>query len=179
MALAFTGHMVDLPTREKPRFPQSMVPKASNAIRREVSQRAGESANITGYASLARGGDILFHEICRELGLRTVVVLPFEPERFLKSSVEGVPDGRWAERFWAIWKATPAQDRHVLGLPENPEAYAICNEKVLALARAYGETHLIALWDGEGGDGPGGTAELVVRARQIGDQPTIINPRQL
>jgi hypothetical protein len=182
LALAFTGHMIDLPGRFPPRFP----PELADAARAEIERRIARQTNglaktgVKGFASLARGGDILFHEICRSLGFETEIVLPFAPDLFVKSSVEGTENGRWPQRFQKIWHETPPARRHVLGLPESSDAYAICNGRVLELARQYGAVQIIALWDGRGGDGPGGTADLIARAkRHSGREPEIIDPKDL
>jgi hypothetical protein len=173
--------MVDLPGRKEPRFPPQLEPRVRQALRErihaEVDHAAGET--VRGYASMARGGDILFHEICRALRLDTTVVLPFPPERFVETSVDGAAAGDWPARFFALWNATPAESRHVLDLPDTTEAYAACNRRILELAADGGRLHLLALWDGAGGDGPGGTADLVGRARAAGDEPTVVDPRAL
>ena len=181
LSLAFAGHMIDLPDRKEPRFPPSLEAAVRAAIALRVhSQRHNRSANdVRGYASLARGGDILLHEVCRAEGLRTVIVLPFAPEQFLRASVEGVPSGDWPARFKSLWEETPSEDKEVMALPVTQEAYALCNIRILDLARAAGHVHLIALWNGEEGDGPGGTADLVRRAEAMGDRPSIIDPRKL
>jgi hypothetical protein len=181
LSLLFTGHMIDLPGRAKPRFPAELEPQARRAIaqRVEIAMECRPKDLITGFASLARGGDILFHEACRARGARTIVVLPFAPARFLKTSVKGAPSGNWQERFNSLWNATAPSDRHELGLPETDEAYAACNQRLLQLARAQGEIHLIALWDGGRSGGPGGTADFVRQVRSAGDKPDIIDPASL
>ena len=182
LSLIFTGHMVDLPGRSPPRFP----PELEDAARREIERRiarhteGGSKSSVKGFASLARGGDILFHEICRSFGFDTVIVLPFAPNLFLKKSVEGADGGNWPQRFQKLWDETLPASRYDLGLPQTDNAYAICNERVLELARQEGAVQLIAFWDGGGGDGPGGTADLVERAkRQSGREPDIIDPKDL
>ena len=70
----------------------------------------------------------------------------------------------------AAARAQPAGDRRRL---------ATCNTRLLELARREGPVHLIALWDGEGGDGPGGTADMVNQAAGSGDRPHIIAPQDL
>jgi hypothetical protein len=182
LSLAFTGHMVDLPGRAPPRFPPEIVVAARFEIERRVARHTeGRSkTSVKGFASLARGGDILFHEICRNFGFDTVIVLPFPPDLFLKTSVEGAEGGDWPQRFQKLWDETPPARRHVLGLPQTDDAYALCNERVLQLAQQNGAVQLIALWDGGGGDGPGGTADLIERAkRQSGREPDIIDPKDL
>jgi hypothetical protein len=182
LSLVFTGHMVDLPGRTPPRFPSELVDAARIEIEIRVARHTeGRSKNsVKGFASLARGGDILFHEICRRSGFDTVIVLPFCVDLFLKTSVEGAEGGDWPKRFQKLWDETPPARRHDLRLPQSDDAYAICNERVLELARREGVVQLIALWDGGGGDGPGGTADLVERAkRQSGREPEIIDPKDL
>ncbi|HLN10389.1 MAG TPA: hypothetical protein VK281_15720 [Xanthobacteraceae bacterium] len=184
IALLFTGHMTDLPGRAEPRFPDSLTDAARARIGAAIDRRVPDPRGPTdglaalGFASAARGGDILFHEECRRRGIDTVIVLPFDPEEFVRRSVDGVPGTDWPGRFRDLWSTTPTGHRHVLGLPVNDEAFALCNARLLDLARQHGRVHLIALWDGKGGDGPGGTADLVSNIR-AGDEPDIIAPRDL
>ena len=68
-SILFTGHMIDKPDRPTPRFPASKEAAAAIAIRaalRKVMVEAG-SDPLVGIAAAACGGDILFHEACREL----------------------------------------------------------------------------------------------------------------
>jgi hypothetical protein len=179
-SLVFTGHMVDLPGRKEPRFPQASVPAARAAIRKKIEDAITQgNTPPVGIASGARGGDILFHEECRARGLKTIIVLPFPPEEFERASVEGVPESDWVERFRRLWLNTPEADREAMGLPQNDEAYALCNTRILDRARALGRFHLIALWDGKGGDGPGGTADLVKQAKAQSDKADIVAPGEL
>jgi hypothetical protein len=182
LSLAFTGHMVDTPGRSPPRFPPECVDAARIEIERRIARQTGgrSKTDVKGFASLARGGDILFHEICRNFGFDTVIVLPFAPDLFLETSVEGACGGDWPQRFHKLWDATPPAQRHCLDLPQSDEVYAVCNERILELARQEGSVQLIALWDGGGGDGPGGTADLAARVkRQSGREPEIVDPKVL
>ena len=179
LSLLFTGHMVDLPSREVPRFPPAIVAAVQGEIATRVAYYVGkrDKGTVKGFASLARGGDILFHEVCRELGIGTVVVLPFAPHQFLTTSVEGAQGGNWQQRFRTIWDATSSDARYVLDLPISDAAYADCNDRLLALASTHGPVQLIAIWDGTGGDGPGGTGHFLARAKQSsGREPDIIDP---
>jgi hypothetical protein len=173
--------MIDKPDRKTPRFPPSLESPARTAISSHIHSfiAASTADDVCGYASLARGGDILFHEVCRTHGLRTVIVLPFAPELFLEKSVEGVPSGNWVPRFKELWEDTPSGDRLVMGLPTTDAAYGLCNTRILELARTADRLHLIALWDGAGGDGRGGTADMVKQAKALDDNPKIIHPEIL
>jgi hypothetical protein len=98
---------------------------------------------------------------------------------FSKHRSKAPKGGDWPQRFQKLWGTPPAR-RYDLGLPQTDDAYAICNERVLQLAHQNGAVQLIALWDGGGGDDPGGTADLVARAkRQSGREPEIIDPKDL
>lgn len=175
IALVFTGHMTDLPDRKEPRFPPALEGAARSAIGAELDRL---KAVAGAFASGARGGDILFHEECRKRGVATTIVLPFAPDAFEQASIAGAK-GDWLPRFRRLWDETPAERRLVLNLPATDDAFAICNTHLLDLARRQGTPHLIALWDGKGGDGPGGTADMVTQAAAGGDRPRIIAPQDL
>jgi hypothetical protein len=185
-SLLFTGHMIDQPDRAEPRFPPALETAARRRIEQAIAPYApgGSHAapSVRGFASGARGGDILFHEECRARGIETAIVIPFEPDAFVASSVafkDGAVDtADWPARFWALWNATPPERRYVLGLSPDDDAYATCNTRLLHLARGHGRVHLIAMWDGKGGDGPGGTADLVAKARTE-DVPDVFSPASL
>lgn len=179
-SLLFTGHMIDKPGRAHPRFPPELARAARRRIRKAITSylESGPERPVLGFASGARGGDILFHEECRAAGLATVIVLPFAPETFIRSSVEltGSDQGHWKRRFHKLWHATPQAMREVMDLPQAKEAYALCNQRLIARARAHGKVHLVALWDGKGGDGPGGAADMVPKAGATLD---IFSPQSL
>ena len=181
VSLLFTGHMIDNPDRPRPRFPAELETAAAARIARAVTPYAPGGtlfSDVRGFASGAQGGDILFHECCRAKDLTTTIVLPFPPEEFVMRSVRGIPSGNWERRFWSLWNSTPNEQREVLHLPVSDDPYSACNIHLLARAREHGRVQLIALWDGEGGDGPGGTADLVRRASKT-SKPDIFSPECL
>jgi len=47
-----------------------------------------------------------------------------------------------------------------------------------ALHRGGRNTTLIALWDGGGGDGPGGTTDMIAQASELGARTIIIDTRK-
>jgi hypothetical protein len=166
-SLLFTGHMIDKPDRPHPRFPPDHEGRARDRISTAIASFTSDCAaqerdpQIIAFASAARGGDILFHEESRRLSLRTVIVLPFSPEQFVKSSVELRPNDQWTSRFWNLWNKTSSEDRRILGLPDTDRSYVECNLRLVQLARSSGHVRLIALWDGEKGDGVGGPASMI------------------
>jgi hypothetical protein len=162
-AIAFTGHMIDLPDRKVQRFPPEGEADAAAAIEKTLRRHATEK--MLGFASAARGGDILFHEAARAMGMQTYIVLPFTPEVFVETSVAGVKSGNWIERFWNLWSSTPMDRRVVLDAALSDEAYVLCNAKILSMASSHGPYRLIALWDGLDDSSAGGTAHMIATAK--------------
>jgi hypothetical protein len=167
----FTGHRIDAPDRAKSRFPNTRAPSAARAIAAAIPDHAR-----TGLCSAANGGDILFLEACATRAIPCHIVLPFAPEEFLRRSVATDAPGDWEARFRRLWSDTPADHHHILTVPEGANPYAACNNALLSLAADLGEPKVIALWDGQTGDGPGGTADLVAKARAKGWPVAVITP---
>jgi hypothetical protein len=182
LALIFTGHMIDLPGRKPPRFPPEMANSAAAAIRRLIiaAQRSA-GGSVVGIASAARGGDILFLDACRDLGIEIRILLPFAKKRFLISSVGKISDEDWNARFEALWRATPKAYRQVLRPRPSQNPYEHCNLRILALAQELaGNTRLIGLWDGrEKLPKPGGTASFIAHVRASGGGFWHIDSRKL
>ena len=169
--VVFTGHRIDAPDRPTPRFPASCAETAAQAI----ADALPENAQI-GLCSAANGGDILFLEACAARAIPCHIILPFPPEEFLRRSVATDALGDWEMRFHRLWSDTPIDHRHILTVPEGTNPYAACNDALLVLADALGAPEVIGLWDGQTGDGPGGTADLVAKARDRGWPVTVIAP---
>jgi hypothetical protein len=168
--LLFTGHLIDAPGRADPRFPPELEVAASEAIASEIAKIVPS----IGIASAARGGDILFHEACRARGIQTMIVLPFPIAEFKKQSVSGLADDRWEKRFHSLLSSAGSQIVKVETL-NSSNVFRACNEAMLNLARASDPTPtLLALWDRQVGDGPGGTAEMVMAVEHLGGRVIVI-----
>jgi hypothetical protein len=175
--LIFTGHRVDAPDRAEPRFPPRLVDAAGRAIGKAIDEFAPPDA----IASASRGGDILFLEACRARNIPTTIVLPFSPDEFELRSVAGVEQGDWVARYRALIATTPPERLIVLELNDEPDPYGACNLAVLRRAQTASSSapFLLALWDGMGGDGLGGSADMVERVRNTGGRVVILNPATL
>jgi tetratricopeptide (TPR) repeat protein len=172
--ILFSGHMIDKPDRPTPRFPASKEPVAAKEIERtldELNASAGDLALCGG----ACGGDLLFAEACLRRGLRLELRLPFDEPEFLRQSVTFAGD-QWRERFYNV-KAHA--NTKVLVMPQelgpSPtriSPYARANLWQLYSAMAWGDEKLrfVCLWDGRGGDGPGGTQHMFEVARSRTDR---------
>jgi hypothetical protein len=187
--LLFTGHMIDSSERAVPRFPASQVDVAKEAIANAVSLEQEISGGIAyGVAGCASGGDILFHQVCESMNIPTRIFLAMPRELYIRESV--APAGpQWVEEFNRLVKSHPVR---VLGdskdlprwLQDKPD-YNIWQRNNLwnlhnALAYAGGENvTLIALWNGASGDGAGGTADMVQKARERGAKTIILDTNKI
>ena len=198
--LIFTGHMIDAEAREAPRFPADREGAARQKIREAVEDEMRSGAGVAyGIAGGASGGDILFHEVCEELGVHTRLYLGVEPALYVNASVRKA-GGDWVERFWRLHERLEAQGavRVLCELTEEPpdkaeylpawlrpkKGYDIWQRTNLwmlhnALAAGGDESvTLIALWDRKPtGDGPGGTSDLVAKVERRGARTVIIDTK--
>jgi len=188
--ILFSGHMMDRPGRNPPRFPPAKLSAAANRIAAELD-RFGAGPDDLGLSQAAAGGDLLFLEACLERGVRCQVLLPFEEGEFLRRSVLPCDLGeQWRDRFLAI-RETLRRQEQVEGMRIMPSAlqpgaeeddpFERCNLWLLDTALGWGAERLrcLTLWDGGGGDGPGGTAHMVDEVRRHSDQVRCIDPHTL
>jgi tetratricopeptide (TPR) repeat protein len=167
--VVFTGHMIDRPGRERPRFPARIEKKVAEQIEKELTRlNAG-----FGFSGAACGSDILFLEAMLKRG-HIHIVLPFAVDEFVKTSVAITDDNRWTERFKRVMQQ--AEDAHVAsGAPSEwgGIVFEYASLLLLGLAQLRSralDTDLVGLtvWDHNPGDGPGGTAETVKSWRKRG-----------
>ena len=174
-ALLFTGHMIDQAGRKHPRFPAWAESRARRAIRDAVTAIAWTQEGMTiALSGAASGGDLLLQECCEELGIATMVLLALPRDEFEAASVAPAGPG-WVRRYHALLERT-APDRlrvmeHGDGLLEGAtdNVWQRANLWMIEMASALApERALLALWDGETGDGPGGTEHFLQVARRGG-----------
>jgi len=101
-------------------------------------------------------------------------VLPFDSEEFVRHSVDIIPDGDWAQRYERICSRASevvlASTSKIRGAGLASE-YA--NLRLLGLASIRAQqlgtdVVLPTVWDGQPGDGPGGTSSMVGHCRELG-----------
>lgn len=185
--LLFSGHMMDAPARAVPRFPAAAEPLAAQAIGRALDALGAGPGDLA-LSQAAAGGDLLFLEACQKRGVRCRVLLPFaEPEFIAQSVLPSANGASWADRYRAATARAevltlpavlgPLQD----GEGKGADPFERCNQWLLDSALAAGGDRLgfVALWNGGGGDGPGGTAHMVDEVRRRNGRVLHLDTREL
>jgi len=194
--ILFTGHMIDAPDRKEPRLPKEKEAEVRVKIKTKITEvldklfdgRAPgqeQLLSIRGIAGGACGGDIIFHEVCKELGIKTEVYLALPHKKFVARSVRHAGND-WVDRFYAL-----DQDHnvpfHIMAASEElpnwlqSEGFQYSfwernNLWILNSAMALGGRNLtlLALWDGKKGDGPGGTQNMIREVEERGAKSIVI-----
>ena len=183
--LLFSGHIMDSPTRAVPRFPEAAEPMAAKAITATLDT-LGAGPEDLALCQAAAGGDLLFLEACQARGVRCQVLLPFpEPEFIDRSVLPSIAGPRWRDRFYATTGDANTTLRvmpvEIGELPEGIDPFERSNLWLLysALAAGVQKVRFIALWNGGGGDGPGGTAHMVNEVRRLNGRVSVLDTREL
>jgi hypothetical protein len=175
-----TGHRADAPSRPPPgRFPNTAacIDKAKDWLRQALKAEKAETAGaLSGVAGAASGVDLLFHEVCGELGIPTKVCLPIPIEDYRRESVaDGGPD--WIEKFNRLVAGNPpvilSDSDELPPWAAKIEDYGVFQRGNIwnmqdALLRPNADVTLVALWNQKAGEGPGGTADMVKLAKSHG-----------
>jgi hypothetical protein len=187
--LVFSGHMIDAPGRAHPRFPadqentaKAQIEEAIREIRAAAEQR---KERVIGMAGALNGGDLLFNEVCHDLGIQTVVFLPVPEIAYRTTAISGPASG-WAERYHEVLdKAekvltlarTETQPGWLLSRPDY-STWQRSNRWIMHHAWATTtdkRVTVLALWNGQPGDGPGGVADLVAAAEHDGAEVRVLD----
>jgi hypothetical protein len=179
-----SGHMMDAPDRETPRFPK----EKAEVVRAKIAQQlerweigAGDLAVCGG----ACGADVLFAEECLQRGTQLRLLLAQEIDDFVRDSVRHAGND-WVQRFHALCeKAEVATQPERLGkAPDDVSIYARTNLWIINTARVEApdsaKIRALLVWDEKStGDGPGGTSDFEKKVRDLGGLVEIINPTRL
>lgn len=174
--VAFTGHMVDAPGRAVPRFPAALEPAVAAAVRAWIDTLNRPVV----YGSAACGADIIVLEAALAAGAEVNVVLPFDRQDFIRSSVSNGGE-KWLARFdAALARATrivPATEERHLGddvLFEHA-ARLVDGLAVLRAAQLQGRPRLLCIIDPTASRQVGGTRSAFERWTQCIGAPDVID----
>lgn len=167
--LFYAGHMFeqDLPN-------EAMLADQIDAVLDEGDAKIA-------YGALACGADILCAEALLRRGAELHVVLPFTTSDFVKQSV--LPGGSgWLPRFEAALAAaksvTFASEAAFVG---DPEQFHYGNSLAMGMTllrstHLHTRAEMIAVWNGTGARGGGGTGDVVARWKSLGHAAHIVVP---
>ncbi len=170
--VVFSGHRLDEPKRDPPRFPESSVEPVAEAF----AKIAADWKPLIAYASAAPGGDLLFCEAVLKSGNELRLVLPFDLETF-RSYIVKSSNESWLHRFERVasqaTRVVAASHGEHHEKIQGPAIYDFVNRLVLGLARLeaqFLETPLrtVALWDSLAAPAVGGTADCIALWQRAG-----------
>ncbi|HVN34206.1 MAG TPA: adenylate/guanylate cyclase domain-containing protein [Casimicrobiaceae bacterium] len=177
---AFAGHMIDAPDRSAPRFPAALEPAVGAAIR----DRLARMHQPIVYTSAACGADLIAIEAALDLGAEVNVLLPFNRDDFIRTSV-AVGGGGWTERFDAALsrasRVIAATEESHLGDDVLFEHAAMLVEGLTALRAAQLETEpsLLCVLDAAEQGHIGGTRRSYDRWKSRFGSPDLIDLARL
>jgi len=181
-----SGHMIDRPGREEPRFP----PEKEGVVRARMERqldRWGVGEGDLAICGGARGADLIFAELCADRGAEVWLFLPLGEEEFLEESVR-LPGSDWEERFHSMRARENARTFFLGGAAggagKEESVFARNNRWMIdaGLEQAGDPKNLFAIlvWDErEAGEGEGGTSDFASTIMGLGGQVAIINPTEL
>jgi class 3 adenylate cyclase len=157
----FAGHMVDQPLRSPERLPERIVPQVKKAIADWLER---EDVRI-GFGAAACGADLLFLEGILERQGAAHVILPFDRESYCETSV-ALAGKSWTDRFRRVLAKAKVQSLSGRPLKTGEVAYDYSNRILHGLAIIHAkqlatELRQLVVWNGEAGDGPGGTGDVI------------------
>jgi tetratricopeptide (TPR) repeat protein len=182
--ILFSGHMVDAPNRPTPRFPADKEAIAAQKIGEALDALSAGPEDLA-LCQAAAGGDLLFLEACQQRNVRCQVLLPLrEPEFIDRSILPSAGGDAWRGRYYKMkpqlhsMRVMPDE----LGpLPSGVDPFERCNVWLLYTTLSWGvpKARFICLWNGGGGDGPGGTEHMYNDVKTRTGHVTWLDTRQL
>jgi class 3 adenylate cyclase len=168
--------MIDAPGRAVPRFPAALEPAVAAAVRGWIATLH----RPVFYGSAACGTDIIVLEAALAAGTEVNVVLPFDREDFIRSSVVNGGE-HWLPRFEAVLaratRIVPATEERFLGDDVLFEHAARLVEglTVLRAAQLQSQPRLLCVIDPASRTQVGGTRSAFERWTQCVGAPDVID----
>jgi hypothetical protein len=182
--MLFSGHLTDAPDRVVPRFPAALESKVRAGIA-AVLDRWEAGPGDVGICGGARGGDILFAELCLARGVSVRLEIALPHEEFLDSSVRVDGDHRAWERRYRGLVTNPAVTVDVAAEfdPEDTDPFAAANQRMIRIARELAGDdgfRVLVLWDERRDQRlSGGTSDFVTAVEDLARELEIVNPHDV
>jgi hypothetical protein len=152
MIIALAGRRVDALDAKLARFPST--PENLETVHKRILELLQAKRASTLVSSAACGADLLALSAAQSLGVRRIIVLPFEREKFRKTSVTDRP-GEWGSLYDGIVdEVQKAGDLQTLHLRSEEEAYAEATHVIVDEAISLGQklrvpVVAVLVWDGK------------------------------
>jgi len=149
----FTGYMIDFPAKEKKTFPADKESDIRLEIIKKLEKFNAGPNDLAFTGGLSAGSEIIFAEICAEMGIHVEVHLPLPEAAYIREFVSPGGDA-WVERFYKIRSHPLVDEMYQLenvGKPrEGDDPYERNNRWALysSLIRGIEKVRLIAIWNG-------------------------------
>jgi hypothetical protein len=177
--------MFDTPTRNPQRFPVAKEEVAAREIGKALDALGAGPGDLA-LSQAAAGGDLLFLEACQRRGIRCEILLPFKEPEFIERSILPSAEGeRHRDRYFEVKSRLDGVFRFMpdeLGpSPSGVDPFERCNLWLLYTTLAWGtdKARFICLWNGGGGDGPGGTEHMYKEVKERTGNVNWIDTRTL
>ena len=169
MIVATAGRLIDKTDADENRFPLENV----GLVRRRILRLFQSEAADVLISSAACGADLLAQDAARELKMRRYVVLPFDRERFRRTSVASRA-GDWEKLYDEICDEAE-RDGTLIVLEDfegKRKAYSAANEEILSRAKSLQTTDervlAVVIWEGQAkAEENDETAAFAERARAL------------
>jgi hypothetical protein len=156
MIIALAGRRVDTDAKLA-RFPSTS--ENLETVRKRILELLQAKRASVLVSSAACGADLLALSAAGDLGMRRIVVLPFEREKFRETSVTDRP-GEWGAEKWRVLynrmldEAQKSGDLRILYLNSAKEAYTETSHVIVDEAISLGQklrvpVSAVMVWDGK------------------------------
>lgn len=149
MVIALAGRRIDAADADVSRFPLANIER----VRQDLCDLFRKLRPEALVSSGACGGDLLALQVADELGIRRRLILPFDSEQFLETSVTDRP-GAWAPLYRnAVMSARANGDLVTVGsYTQDDHAYSLTNRAILDQAAELSQSFdrkvtAVLVWD--------------------------------
>jgi tetratricopeptide (TPR) repeat protein len=169
----FAGHPLDRPEQREARFPAGMEKEVREKIKAALLSHHADSNDLAITGAASAGGEIIFLEVCLEIGMKAEILLPYAEAAFIKEMISYAGD-KWVERFYSLRNnprvSIRQQADHLGTVKAGDDIYERNARWALYTALVHGidRTRLILLWDGKVLGTPGGPDSILDQIRQLG-----------
>jgi tetratricopeptide (TPR) repeat protein len=153
-AFLFSGYMVDFPGKDRKTFPADKESEIRADLQKKLESFKLIPDDRAFIGGLSAGSEIIFAEICAELGMKIKVFLPLPEAEYIREFVSPAGD-KWVERFYKIRNHPLVDEMYQtenVGRPKKgDDPFERNNRWALysSLGRGVDKVRLIALWNGQ------------------------------